>query len=516
MRPRILCPALLALLLAPSALFGITKIEGEYQLQLDVRKQDRFFPWDFESNNNDTYAASQFRIFSAPRAGVEAFVKLEADWYTGGNENDRPTFQYRESHVRFWRDFQARFPFTDARPNLKADMYLFSRQDRFWFDNELIQVVQTHQVKDGDNAQGYRLDISNEHWEDLFSYIYSDFSSQARVGGGVAPDPSDDAHIVRFRPVLTEKVRLGGTYNRKVEAQAGENGYNEVWALDGRYTFGSIDFRLEFAKSKRRGPDTPNEDGFHWGDFELDHFAAGLPRDAALKAELRSISIGTPELGYYNIAPLYYYFGPDFADYLGEGTSDLVGFKFNTWYLLPKRAITLTLDYEEWEKYVYEKKTFKTYRAEIFSAYATGFTSKFWYDWNRTVDTGNPLFREETKNIDFFAEVQVESRLAWMRVQGKLKDLETERKKELVSLETAVNITSKLKVYSRYTFGNDPARLRKGLFTELQYRPQQNMDLYLSYGPFWIGDDSIPVNDGDLAGGADNKDMVRLILKGNF
>ena len=80
----------------------------------------------------------------------------------------------------------------------------------------------------------------------------------------------------------------------------------------------------------------------------------------------------------------------------------------------------------------------------------------------------------------------------------------------------AVNITDKLKVYSRYAFGSDPARLRKGLFTELQYRPQQNMELFLSYGPFWIGDDAIPVNDGDLAGGADNKDMVRLILKGNF
>lgn len=497
------------LLLLPTLAAGVTRIEGEYQLQLDVRKQDRFFPWDFESNNNDTYAASQFRIFTAPRAGVEAFVKVEADWYTGGNENDRPQYHYRESHMRFFREFGPRKTIAEA--------YLFSRQDRYWVDNHLIGVVRSDQAKDGDNGQGVRLNLKNQRWEDVFSYIYSDFSSQSRVGGGTAPPNSDDAHILRLRPVLTERMRLGTTYNRKVEAQDGENGYNEVYAFDGRYTFGNnIDFYLEYASSKRRGPAAPDEDAFHFGDWEIDRFAGALPRNAALKAELRSISVGTPGIGYYNIAPLYYYFGPDFSDFLGESANDLVGWKVNTWYLLPKRAITVTLDYEEWEKYVFEKKTFSKWRAEVYTEYVNGFTSKIWYDRNRTVDTSNPLFEEVTKNYDLFMEVQVESRLAWMRVQGKLKDLETDFKKELVSLETAVNITDKLKVYSRYAFGNDPARLRKGLFSEIQYRPQQNMELFLSYGPFWIGDDAVPVNDGDLAGGADNKDMFRLIVKGNF
>ncbi len=43
---------------AASPAFPITKVEGEYQLQLDIRRQDRFYPWDFESNNDDTWAAS--------------------------------------------------------------------------------------------------------------------------------------------------------------------------------------------------------------------------------------------------------------------------------------------------------------------------------------------------------------------------------------------------------------------------------------------------------------------------
>ncbi|RPJ42883.1 MAG: hypothetical protein EHM19_09755 [Candidatus Latescibacterota bacterium] len=483
-----------------------TKLEGEYQLQLDIRKQDRFFPWDFESNNNDTYAASQFRLFSQPRTGVEAFVKYEADWYTGGNENERPLFHYRESHVRF------------ARPlgPMTGEAYLFSRQNRFWVDNHLIRVVDPEQVKDGDNAQGIRFNLKTPSNVDVFTYIMSDFSSQSRVGGGAAPTATDDAHILRWRPVLRENFRLGATYNRKVIGPASDIDYNEVWALDGRWTFRNTDFYLEFASAKQKGVNKADADGFHFGDWEIDRFAAALPRNAAVKAELRAITFGTPSLGYYNIAPLYYYFGPDFSDFLGESTSDLVGWKMNTWYLLPRRAITFTFDYEEWEKYVYEVKTFSRWRVEVYTEYVNGFTSKIWYDRKKTVDNSNPLAEEVTKNYDLFGEVQVESRLAWMRVQGKLKDLETNFKKELVSLEAAVNITDRLKLYSRYAFGNDPARLRKGLFTELQYRPQRNMDLYLSYGPFWIGDSNNPVDDGDLAGGADNKDMIRLIVKGNF
>ncbi len=499
---------LVALLLAPAEAPGVTKIEGEYQLQLDIRKQDRFFPWDFQSNNNDTWAASQFRIFSAPRNGIETFIRFEGDWNSGDNNNERPLYQYRESHLRFRKEIGGS----------ELDTYFFHRQDRFWVENHLIQVVQSHQAKDGGNAQGFRFDLRRFKGAD-FTYILSDFSSQSKVGGEEAPTGTDDAHILRLRrSFLDGALRAGTTYNRKVEAREGASGYNEVWAMDLRYTFRNVDFYLEYAGSKRRGEgeDIPDEDGFHFGDWEIDRFAAGLPRDAALKAELRSISVGTPKLGYYNIAPSYFYFGPDFADFLGESTNDLVGWKVNTWYLLPKRAITVTLDYEEWEKYVFEQKTFTKWRAEMYTEFVNGFTSKIWYDRNRTVDTSNPLFEEETKNYNFFAEIQVESRLAWMRVQGKLKDLETTRKKEIVSLETAVNITDRLKVYSRYAFGNDPARLRKGLFTEIQYRPQQNMELFLSYGPFWIGDAQNPVDDGDHAGGADNKDMIRLILKGNF
>ncbi|MBN1827396.1 MAG: hypothetical protein JW958_14140 [Candidatus Eisenbacteria bacterium] len=505
---RTIAALLAALLLVPPVLAGTTRIEGEYQLQLDIRKQDRPFAWDFESNNGDTWAASQFRIFSVPRPGVEAFVKVEADWNPYDNMEEDAQFVYRESHMRFLKQFG----------DTELDAYLFHRQDRFWVENHLIRVVDPNNVKDGDNAQGFRFDL--RRWKGFdATYIMSDFSNNSKVGGGTTePSSSDDAHIFRLRrSFLGGALRTGMTYNRKVEGDGTERGFNEVYAIDLRGTLRDTDLYLEYADSRRENLEgAPDQDGFHLSDVGWNQFARGLPRDAALKAELRALRVGTPRYGFYNIVPSYYYYGPDFADYLGDGTNDLVGYYLNSWYLLPKRAITFSVNYGQWEKSFLETKRKTEFFAEIYTEYVNGFTSKIWYARNKTVDFGNPLQTDVTKNYDLFAEVQVESRLAWMRVQGKLKDLETDFKKELVSVEAAVNITPHLKVYNRYAFGNDPARLRKGLFTELQYRPQQNMELFLSYGPFWIGDDAIPVNDGDLSGGADNKDMVRLILKGNF
>jgi hypothetical protein len=42
------------------------------------------------------------------------------------------------------------------------------------------------------------------------------------------------------------------------------------------------------------------------------------------------------------------------------------------------------------------------------------------------------------------------------------------------------------------------------------------MDLYVRYGPEWIGDGSRPVDDGDLAGNATQRDIIKIYFQGNF
>jgi hypothetical protein len=258
------------------------------------------------------------------------------------------------------------------------------------------------------------------------------------------------------------------------------------------------------------------EGGLDLNDFSLHRLYRWLPRDGVLRGEIRAITVGTPTLGYYNIVPTFWYYGPNFVNPLGDGNRDEQGVWINTWYLLPQRAVTLTMNFTSWEHFIYEQRHFTEFYAELYTEYVNGFTSKFHYSDRRSRNRMDPENVTVDENRDLFAEVQVESRLAWMRVQLKLKDFDSPRRKDLASLESTLNLTDKLKLYGRYTFGNDPARLRKGLFAQLQYRPRGNMEVFLEYGPSWIGDSPNPVDDGDLAGSEDNRDLLKFIIKGTF
>jgi hypothetical protein len=507
-------PVLLLVLLAlvPTSEVGaLTRLEGEYQIMLDLRKTDRAFLWDFDANSNETWAASQFRLFTVPFRGTEAFVKFEADWNPGTNDYARPVFQYRESHLRFRWDLG----------NKGADLYLFQRQDRFWVENHLIEIVRPGNLTDFGNAQGLRLDLWAPGPTNV-TFIASDFSGQSNPGAGAEagkPVPTDDAYVLRLRrKFLEDRLRVGITYNRRVEAEAADpSAYQEVLALDLRYTLqGGTDVLLEYADSKARRTPEHVEGRFRLRGFNLRRPDWWLPSDGVLRGEIRAIRIGNPRWGFYNIVPTFWYYGPGFVNPLGDGNRDEQGVWINTWYLLPQRAVTLTLNYTGYERRVFDHRRFRSWYVEIYTEYVNGFTSKLAYNDRKTTDRNDPRFDEITYNRDLFAEVQVESPLAWMRVQGKITDLGTPRRKVLASLETAVNITSKLKIYTRYAFGNDPARLRKALFTQLQYRPSGNMDVFLEYGPGWIGDSPNPVDDGDLAGGGEMRDLVKLIVRGNF
>lgn len=479
---------------------------------LDVRKQYRSYEWDYESNHYETWLGNQLRLFSAPFPNTEAFVKVEADWNPGSNDADRPVYQYRESHLRYRWD----------QKKYGADTYIFQRQDRFWVENHLIQVVQSGNLNDSGNAQGARFDLWGLGTN--LTFIASDFSGQSNPSSGAAagaPVATDDAYVLRMRRTFfKERLRLGFTLNRRVEArEASGGGEQGVNALDLRYTLGNTDILLEYADAHAK--DTPD---FVEGSFKLDRFQPDrirrldlwLPGDAVVRGEVRALTVGTPSLGYYNIVPTFWYYGSDFVNPLGDANRDEQGVWINTWYLLPQRAVTLSLNYTSWEHHVYEKRHYTEVYAEIYTEYELGFTSKLAFSDRRNRDRLNPEEVTVTENKDLFAEVQVESELAWMRVQTKIKDIGTARRKELASLESTLNLTPTLKLYGRYTFGNDPARLRRGLFAQLQYRPRGNMEVFLEYGPNWIGDSPNPVDDGDLAGSGDNQDLVKFIIKGSF
>lgn len=524
-RASALLAALLLGLTAAGPALAVTKIEGDYQLMMELRKDLRAFPWDFDSNDYPTYTPMDFRVFSQPRQGIEAFVKFEAEWRRGDNQADRPDFQYDEAHMRFRREWGN---------NHGVDIYLFSRQDRFWVDNYLIRFISGRS-----DRQGIRLDT----WPFLgmnATFIVADqsnqldpqnaisgYSSLTGYPAALAPLDSllrqrekrtDDMFIARLRREFLEKkqLRLGLTYSRYEgwagrDSVSGPSQWNSMIAADSRYLLGGTAISVEYAQSM------PNLGDYANPEISIFKRPTGirLPDRSVSRVEIRSIRLGTERLGYLNIIPSWWVYGPGWSNYLGDPWSDETGFSIDSYYLLPERAITYSnLFKARGNKVFSESWTRETYN-ELYVEFVNGFTGKTAYDRTESYNTvGNRRTRDTYQS--WFNELQVESRLAYLRVQSKLINIGRTDHKQLFVIEERINLTDNVKVYNRFAFGNDPSILRKGIFTQLQYRPTGNMEMFLQYGPDDIGGGSIPVDDPNLSGSGDQYDVIKFILKGSF
>jgi len=385
---RILIAGLAGVLASSVPASAITKIEGEYQLMLDSRNSiaQRAFPWDWDSNNNDNWTGAQIRLFSQPRPNVETFIKFEADFNVPGNSTPRPEFQFREAHMGYRWDMR----------NRGVNSLLFSRQDRYWVDNYLMKIVENpNNEVFSDNGQGVRV----ETWGflGLNTVLYAaDFSGQynpAATGGTPPPDAvyrTDDAYVARARREFFEdhRLRLGLTYNRKLETQITNGADTRVIHGDARLRWRGIDFSVEYVQSHSpirdqdvRYPEALDE------PITLFKRPTGLrlPDRSALVMEARAITMGAPQFGFVNFVPSYWWRGPLYENRLGDlnrdeaGTSrqrDNIGFNLNGWYLLPDRAITLTSNYRRYSSRAFENRSFNEYYHELFVEFVNGFTGK--------------------------------------------------------------------------------------------------------------------------------------------
>ena len=445
--------ALLAAL-APGAApaLAVTQLNGEYNLQLDIRKQDRGFEWDFDSNNNDTFSNAQFRLLSTPRPGVEAFVKAEADWNSNDNNGDRPMFLFREAHLRY------RWELKGGQRGF--DSYLFTRQSRFWVDNYLIQVVRDGEANDGGNAQGVRV----ESWGFLggvnATAIVSDYSGQynaqdfcrdcsadslQKLEAERRRRATDDGLALRLRRQFAgNRLRTGFTMNRRTENQLGdeqnETRYSQVFAGDVRYTLANADISLEYAQSHTNGPGP----GVRFQDG-LDQRVLGftLPNSAALQLEIRSIRLGTGKTGFLNVAPRAWFWGPTFDNRMGESNRDEKGYVINTWYLVPQRSITLTNNWLEYRKKATLRRKVNEFYSEAYIEFVNGFTGKDVLPAPRAPRTHRPggILRG-AENDDCSASCR--SRAGWpgCACRRLLKNMGETEQQELFNLDTSVNISA--------------------------------------------------------------------------
>jgi len=511
--------AVLALLAAvPPTAGAATKLEGEYQLMMEARKWDRPFLWDFDANSQDVYNNIQFRLFSQPMAGVESFLKFEAAYHPRDNDNPSPEFKWREGHLRFRREFGTR----------GIDTYVFSRQDRFYIDWQLVSWVNGR----GD-AQGVRVDTWG--WNRTSAtFIASDRSGEFNPADfpSVPHQPRDsiaaqrarrtsDAWVARVRRAFlrNDALRAGLTWTR-VEGWAGLDStarpepWNSVLGADLRWNVRGADVSLAYGQSFER---TTAADSVRAPVVTAFRKPLGfrLGEAAIVQAEIRSLKLGTARTGYFNTTPGWWSRGPRWRNGQGGPGNDETGFFLNSYYLFPERAMTYTNNLLWYGGKVYSRTNTRELYNELYVEFINGFTGKTAY---KRRDIYRPTSRgtQRETHLDWFNELQVESRLAWLRVQSKFRDLGTPETKQLFVVENSINLSPRTKVYDRFAFGNDPSILRKAVFVQLQYRPTGNMEMFLQYGPDYIGGGSMPVDEGNLVGSGDQRDMIKFILKGNF
>lgn len=516
---RILLPfALMVALLAaaaPAAL-ALTKLEGDYQLMMDLRKNDRAYLWQFDSNSGDVYNNASFRLWSQPATGIESFVKFEAAYNPSNNNNLRPEFQYREAFLRFRREFGRR----------GLDSYVFSREDRIGGVNTFL----IPWVNGRGDAQGVRLDTWGFGRTNA-TFIVADQSSGFNLSGVPAHAidstaaqrvlRTGDEYVGRLRREFLKDnaLRLGLTYTRfegwnGQDSTSGPSAWTSVLGLDSRLRVKGADVSFEYGESRS---DAAQSGTLHPSQFTINKHSLGfsLPDRAVAQAEIRSIKLGTERLGFVNFVPGWWSRSPQFTNYVGGPGSNQTGYYLNSWYLLPERAITFSNNISQYSPSADRRVGTRVNYSEVYVEFINGFTGKTAYRGTDTYSQRGPFIAKSRLN-EWYTDLQVESKLAKMHVQSKRSGIGTPDEKQLFVLETTINLSGTTKVYNRFSFGNDPSVLRKGLFLQLQYRPTGSTEMYLQYGPDYIGGGSVPVDEGNLNGSADQKDIVKFILKGNF
>ncbi|OQX89465.1 MAG: hypothetical protein B6D65_02965 [candidate division Zixibacteria bacterium 4484_93] len=258
----------------------------------------------------------EFRFLGQPMGGVEAFLKFhaESDKLFNNNLAQRYTlYDMVEAHARF-------------RWEKGLEFVLFSRENRFWFPQGLMELVSQWTVNDNGNAQGVRADFWNI-WKLHGLFIYSDYSQS----GG------EDATITRWSlPLLSDRFRLSSTFARKDWNGSSDN-HNDVVSSDIYFSlgrtlsplrhFGDFDCALELARSR-----IPDEDKDS--------------KNTALKAEIRNLRVGPVEIKF-----AYREIGENFRSYLSSDYDqgqkyNESGYNINATYFFPTKAVNITTNYE--------------------------------------------------------------------------------------------------------------------------------------------------------------------------
>ena len=476
-----------------SAIWCTINMEGFYEGQFGKTYESDAFEW----NMWDPNFYLETRLYGNPINNSDFYIKFYAnkDYEEGG----RPLAILSEGHIGFRQD----------RNNSGFSATLFTRESKyFWLDGSMLGIINTGIVNNDGNGQGVRFDLWHTY-NGSMTYVFSDFSQ----GGG------DDIHLFRYRQSLFKnKVNIGTSFQRKHYPMGSLKDYNQIIAHDLKIYAGRYYIATELAVS-----DVPSESLITDlnNNYKSDDF---LKSNIAIKSEIRGLRVGSPKSGYWFFNPGFFSYGDTYRNYMGDNQSNNHGYWINSYYLVPQRAITLMLNYNQSEKMVPDTITVfsgSLYSEQIFDPttniyigayieFVNGFKGKVAFN-KKDEEWQGQLY----KHYDFFSELSVENSLAKLLTQYKIKDSGEIWEKHITGIELSINLTDSWRFFTRGMITNDRVGSRYSMFTEIQYRVGGNTELYLQYGPSNWGQYGL-VNDDGFSSIGSMKKEVKLIIKGWF
>ena len=491
--------SLLLTLLFYSLSAGQMQMQGYFNAEFGKNLENDQFEW----NMWDPNIYLETKLFGQPLPNSDIYLKFynDKDWdYYKWSGNSLAVFS--EGHIGFRQE----------KNNYGFSSKLFMRESGdYWLDSSLLGIIYTGSVSNDGNGQGTRFDFWHPY-NGSMSYVFSDFSQ----GSG------DDIHLFRYRhALLNDKLRTGIFFQRKHYPSGATKDYNQVAAIDLKLQAGSYFFNGETAVSWTPAEDdivSQNEEYYtNWKEL----YKANI----ATKMELSGFKIGNNKIGNWFFSPGFYLYGNTYRNYMGENKYNEIGYWFNSYYLVPQRAITLSMNYsgnknlvadsisvftegEIHDKAIYNPVTILY--SEAYIEFVNGFKGKLAFTKKDEKWQG-----KEYKHYDFFSELTVENKLAKLLAQFKLKDMGETYEKQIAGIEISVNLTDNWRVFTRGMIANDRVGSRHSIFGEIQYRLSGNTEVFLQYGPSWWGPYGL-VNDDGFASGGDMKEEIKLIIRGWF
>ncbi|MCX5801615.1 MAG: hypothetical protein NTX17_09545 [Candidatus Eisenbacteria bacterium] len=459
------------LLSAVVPLFAVSTLEWYYEAQTELNGEDR--SWGI----NEPRHYLELALRTTPMPDVEGFLRFSAESNRWKDYKRYNLIFAKEGHIRTkWKN---------------AEAVLFSQENRFWFSEPLLEIVNPDRVKDDDygpRAQGIRLDF----WG-LKNFNGVSYYSQKRSG-------EDNVAFRGKRPFLHDKLVIGATLaNHNFGSDVHD--YDRVVAADIELALGHLVPTLSRFGRVTLATEVGRNISGRWLD------AIENPLTNGFKTEIRDFSVGD----FYNVAS-YQYYETNFYTGMSnrESDDDYKGYYVETNYRIPTKAVNLKASRYDYRAFRLRDSKGQLWGksqsvGEVYVEFVRGFTSRAEYRYYRD---NNGIYP------NFLFEVAGENRLARIRTQLRVKDINTIYQLEAYGFEMSVNLSDKWKFYSRVMNVNVPTQSRQTVFLQLRYTGWTSGEGFVEFGNPDQSNDL--VNDDDFVqwdSNASTQRYVKLFLK---